>query len=128
MKHDDLVAYNRRWVELHKGNPHQREAAERITVLCNALERPTITDLDKAGYAVVRHGDAVREYRAVFSFPESYGFSGELEAEPDSYSRPTRDRAKVPTHAPRSEETHGWVSGVQSRLVSAWGNEEGEDE
>lgn len=51
------------------------------------------------------------EYRAVFSTP--YG-------EPDSYGAAVANLADLPTSAPRSEETHGYVSGVQVRIVTAW--------
>lgn len=49
MKRSDLIAYNRRWVELHKDNQYQREAAKRITVLCNALERQGDEEVDDDG-------------------------------------------------------------------------------
>ena len=41
MKNADLIAYNRRWVELHQHNPYQSQAASQIAVLCDALEAVT---------------------------------------------------------------------------------------
>lgn len=38
MSWDELIAYNRRWVQLHEGNNHQAEAARRMTVLLDAME------------------------------------------------------------------------------------------
>lgn len=69
------------------------------------------------------------EYRAIFSYPPTYGFDdGPPKSPPDRYSEPVDDPAKLPTHVPRSEETLGWVSGVQSREVGEWATVPAPDE
>lgn len=59
----------------------------------------------------------MKEYRAVFSYPPSI-----LGETPNSYSYPVDSLDKVPKHAPRSEETWGWRSGIQQREVTEWKN------
>jgi hypothetical protein len=55
------------------------------------------------------------EYRAVYSFPPSY-----LGPTPDRYSLAQATPDRLP-RCPRSEENWGFTSGVQSRVVGAWG-------
>lgn len=54
-----------------------------------------------------------REYRAVFSYPDSI-----LGKTSDTYG-PWRktEKASWDDHVPRSEETHGWRSATQSRVI-----------
>lgn len=38
MSWDDLIEYNRRWVELHKDNGYQAEAARRMTAMIDKMD------------------------------------------------------------------------------------------
>lgn len=51
------------------------------------------------------------EYRAVFASPYSDHIS---------YGAPVAKRSQVPTYAPRSEETYGYLAGVEVREVTPW--------
>lgn len=51
MSWDDLIEYNRRWVELHRDNQHQAEAARRMTAMVDAM---TYLRTDKAVTRVAR--------------------------------------------------------------------------
>ena len=53
MNWDELIAYNRRWVQLHEGNNHQAEAARRMTVLLDAMEALRSNDVvERAAHGI----------------------------------------------------------------------------
>lgn len=59
---------------------------------------------------------SIGQWRAVFAYPPSY-----LGPTADSYGPPrdTKEEA-MKDRVPRSEETLGWVKGIQYRTVTPW--------
>lgn len=105
--HDDEHYYGDQYM-IEKTVQIEVDGEEHLAVICcGAADRVDKGPVEKPKPTVIY------EYRAEFANP--YPQNTYVH-----YSRPVTDPNDLPTHAPRSDETHDYVRGIQMRAVTPW--------